>query len=91
MAGLGGNFFLADDMYILPLFLFLLVIVHTFFLGYITAGGDFGSTMSHRDAAWAWQHLFHFFDLTVYEPVVGAVSAAVVVVISYRFQGHLRA
>ena len=64
MAGLGGDFFLADDMYIL--FIFLLVITHTlsFFLGYIIAGGDFGSrylqalqayyrlTWSHRDVAW---------------------------------------
>ena len=39
----GIDFFLADDMYIL--FISLLVITHTlsFFLGYIVAGGDFGS------------------------------------------------
>ena len=69
------DFFLADDMYIC--FIFLLVITHTlsFFLGYIIAGGDFGSrylqalqayyrlTWSHRDVAWDWQQLFSFFGL----------------------------
>ena len=51
-----NDFFLADrgHMYIFYLFLFKLGIHHNLlFLGYITAGGDFGPSMGHRDAAWA--------------------------------------
>ena len=51
-----NDFFLADRMYmyIFYLFLFMLVILQNLlFLGYITAGGDFGPWTGHRDAAWA--------------------------------------
>ena len=97
------DFFLADDMYIF--FILLLVITHTlsFFLGYIIAGGDFGSrylqafqayyrlTWSHRDVAWDWQQLFSFFGLTIHRPAESSAFAAFIVAISYQLRGHLRA
>ena len=79
-------------MYIFYLFLFMLVILHNLlFLGYITAGGHFGPSTGHRDAAWAQPHLLHLFDHTINVPVMGAVSAAVVIAISHHFREHLRA
>ena len=97
------DFFPADDMYIC--FIFMLVITHTlsFFLGYIFAGGTFGSrylqalqayyrlTWSHRDVAWDWQQLFSFFGLTIHRPAESSAFAAVIVAISYQLRGHLRA
>ena len=94
MAVRASDLFLADrgHMYIFYLFLFMLVILHKLlFLGYITAGGDFGPSIGHRDGACANSHLLHFFDHILNVPVLGAVTAAVVVVSRYHSRGHFRA
>ena len=87
-------FFLADTMYmhIFYLFLFLLVIVHELLsLGYITAGGDFGPRLGPQRWYLSPSPSLALFDHTLNVPVLGAVSAAVVVVSCYHPRGHFRA